>query len=102
MNIILRNRPVKVVFMSDPHLDGVAVDGCVDHQETTSPVLILRSGLSLFELVDTLLHEMGHFYFPDLNEEVITQFGTEFASVLLQLDLLHDPRQAKDSQTFLQ
>jgi len=101
MNIHLRGKVLAVRFEDDPYFEGRAVDGLVDHNETPCPCLILRRGLSSLDLYDTVIHEMCHFFFPDVSEDVVLMFGNEVSKALSTLGLLHDPRE-EGKQTFLQ
>lgn len=48
----------------------------------------LRAGMDLADLVDTILHEMIHARWPDLNEEAVSDFAETMSGFLDACGLL--------------
>lgn len=59
--------------------------GICDYETRT---IRLRAGMDLADLVDTILHEMIHARWPDLNEEAVSDFAETMSGFLDACGLL--------------
>lgn len=69
-------------------------DGLCDYATRT---IKLRKGMSVPDLVDTILHEMIHARWPDLSEDAVADFAETLSGFLDASGLLipdhHDPEE---------
>jgi len=69
-------------------------DGVCDYASRT---IKLRRGMNVADLVDTILHEMIHARWPDLNEDAVCDFAETLSGFLDASGLLipdhHDPEE---------
>lgn len=81
MHIRIRGKQWELVF--EKLADGYF--GFCDHPERLGKKIRIRPDQGELEMLDTLLHEMGHAAYWDMKEEAIDEAATDIAKALWRL-----------------